>query len=108
MKITAYVNAVNIFKLNPKVGCCLAARDWKGFGTRWNYMNGVIKNDKDETKAEDYAIRRLTPKEYYRLQGMKDEDYSKIEGKISDTQQYKIAGNGLTVDVIGAIFKEML
>lgn len=108
MKITAYVNAVNIFKLNPKVGCCLAARDWKGFETRWNYMNGVIKNDKDETKAEDYAIRRLTPKEYYRLQGMKDEDYSKIEGKISDTQQYKIAGNGLTVDVIGAIFKEML
>ena len=42
MRIIAYVNAVNIFKLNPKVGCCLAARDYKGFGTRWNYMNGVI------------------------------------------------------------------
>ncbi len=43
MRIIAYVNAVNIFKLNPKVGCCLAARDYKGFGTRWNYMNGVIE-----------------------------------------------------------------
>ena len=43
MRIIAYVNAVNIFKLNPKVGCCLSARDYKGFGTRWNYMNGVIE-----------------------------------------------------------------
>ena len=53
MRIIAYVNAVNIFKLNPKVGCCLAARDYKGFGTRWNYMNGVIEGG-GGINEEDY------------------------------------------------------
>ena len=106
MKITAYVNAVKIFKLNPKVACCLMARDWKGFGTRWNYMNGIIEGG--GMNEEEYAIRRLTPKEYFRLQGMKDEDYEKLSKVISATQQYKIAGNGLTVDVISAIFRQML
>ena len=38
---------------------------------------------------------------------MKDEDFDKIENEISDTQLYKIAGNGLTVDVMSAILKEM-
>lgn len=57
---------------------------------------------------EDYQIRRLIPREYFRLQGMKDEDFDKIENEISDTQLYKIAGNGLTVDVMSAILKEML
>lgn len=56
---------------------------------------------------EDYQIRRLIPREYFRLQGMKDEDFDKIENEISDTQLYKIAGNGLTVDVMSAILKEM-
>lgn len=105
MRIIAYVNAVNIFKLNPKVGCCLAARDYKGFGTRWNYMNGVMRGG--GMNEEDYQIRRLIPRECFRLQGMKDEDFDKIENEISDTQLYKIAGNGLTVDVMSAILKEM-
>ena len=56
---------------------------------------------------EDYQIRRLILREYFRLQGMKDEDFDKIENEISDTQLYKIAGNGLTVDVMSAILKEM-
>ena len=56
---------------------------------------------------EDYQIRRLIPREYFRLQGMKDEDFDKIENEISDTQLYKIAGNGLTVDVMSAILKEI-
>lgn len=56
---------------------------------------------------EDYQIRRLIPREYFRLQGMKDEDFDKIENEISDTQLYKIAGNGLTVDVMSAILKKM-
>ncbi len=56
---------------------------------------------------EDYQIRRLIPRECFRLQGMKDEDFDKIENEISDTQLYKIAGNGLTVDVMSAILKEM-
>ena len=42
MRKTLYVNGVKIFKINPKVACCLTARDWKGFGTGFNYMNGAL------------------------------------------------------------------
>ena len=44
--------------------------------------------------TEDYRIRRLTPKEAFRLQGVKDEDISLV---VSDSQAYKIAGNAITV-----------
>ena len=66
----------------------------------WRYRGGGMNE-------EDYQIRRLIPRECFRLQGMKDEDFDKIENEISDTQLYKIAGNGLTVDVMSAILKEM-
>lgn len=106
MRIPIYVNAVNIFKFNPKIGCCLAARDWKGFGTRWNYMNGALIGGQ-MNKPEDYAIRRLVPNEYFRLMGMKDEDYEKFADKISDTQKYKIAGNGLSPTVMMYIYAKL-
>jgi DNA (cytosine-5)-methyltransferase 3A len=46
-----------------------------------------------------YAIRRLTPLECERLQTVKD-NYTKI---VSDTQRYRMLGNGWTVDVIAHI-----
>lgn len=53
-------------------------------------------------------IRRLTPKECFRLQGFPDEmiDLSQ-KLKISDTQLYKMAGNAVSVNVIEAIAKEL-
>ena len=54
-------------------------------------------------------IRRLTPKECERLQGFPD-NWTKegTEGKISDTQRYKMCGNAVTVNVIREIFKRLL
>ena len=51
-------------------------------------------------------VRKLTPKECERLQGLKD-DYTKYNNKciVSDSQRYKGCGNGWTVDVITHIFK---
>jgi DNA (cytosine-5)-methyltransferase 1 len=55
-------------------------------------------------KAQCYiAVRRLTPKEYFRLQGWTDEFFEKAKFVNSDTQLYKQAGNGVTVNVIKAI-----
>ena len=51
-------------------------------------------------------IRRLTPKECFRLQGWSDEDYEKAKFVNSDTQLYKQAGNGVTVNVIYEIAKK--
>ena len=48
-------------------------------------------------------IRRLMPRECFRLQGFEDEQIDKILAITSDAQAYKQAGNGVTVNVIEAI-----
>lgn len=48
-------------------------------------------------------IRKLTPKECFRLQGWADNYFEKAQFVNSDTQLYKQAGNGVTVNVIKAI-----
>ena len=55
------------------------------------------------------AIRKLTPKECWRLQGFSDEQFEKAKkAGISDTQLYKQAGNAVTVDVIEQIGKRLV
>ena len=53
-------------------------------------------------------IRKLTPKECWRLMGFDDEDFDKAQKVNSDTQLYKQAGNSIVVNVLEEIFKEML
>ena len=53
------------------------------------------------------AIRRLTPKECFRLQGWEDVYFERAELVNSDSQLYKQAGNGVTVPVIRAIAERM-
>lgn len=55
------------------------------------------------------AIRKLTPKECWRLQGFSDDQFEKAKkAGISDTQLYKQAGNAVTVDVIEQIGKRLV
>lgn len=51
-------------------------------------------------------IRRLTPKEHFRLQGWDDRYFEKAELVNFDTALYKQAGNGVTVNVIKEIASE--
>ena len=53
-------------------------------------------------------IRQLTPKECFRLMGFSDKDFEKAKQVNSDSQLYKQAGNSIVVDVLMAIFGEML
>lgn len=53
------------------------------------------------------AIRKLTPKECFRLQGWTDDYFEKAQFVNSDSQLYKQAGNGVTVNVIQAIAEGM-
>ena len=56
----------------------------------------------------DYRIRKLTPRECYRLMGFSDEDFDKVKSVgISDTQCYKQAGNSIVVNCLMAIFTNM-
>lgn len=57
------------------------------------------------TQLNNLSIRKLTPKECFRLQGfLKDE--INLEG-ISNSQQYKLAGNGWEINVVSKIFKNL-
>ena len=53
-------------------------------------------------------IRKLTPKECWRLQGFDDEDYEKAAKVNSNTQCYKQVGNSICVPVLEAILTNLL
>ena len=57
---------------------------------------------------ENYRIRKLTPRECFRLMGVSEKDIDNIQKSgISKTQQYKMAGNSIVVDVLYHIFRKM-
>lgn len=58
----------------------------------------IVKND--------LRIRKLTPKECWRLMGFSDDDFDKAEKINSNSQLYKQAGNSIVVNVLMAIFKQ--
>lgn len=53
-------------------------------------------------------IRKLTPLECFRLMGVKDEDYYKIAKNQSNSSLYHLAGDSIVVNVLMAIFKELI
>lgn len=55
-----------------------------------------------------YKIRKLTPKECWRLMGFNDEDFEKAAKVNSKTQLYKQAGNSIVVNVLMAIFNNLV
>lgn len=57
----------------------------------------------DNLLDKKWKIRKLTPKECFRLQGFPDEMFEKAAFVNSDSQLYKQAGNSVTVNVVQAI-----
>jgi DNA-cytosine methyltransferase len=92
-----------VFQFNRKDGLqepidkslCLNASDWRGLNRNQNQNTVLHINNDDLIK-----IRRLTPTECERLQTL---PINYTEG-VSDTQRYKMIGNGWTVDIIAHIF----
>ena len=67
--------------------------------------NYVLEPIKARTKIR---IRKLTPRECWRLMGFTDEDFDKAQAvPTSDTQLYKQAGNSIVVNVLEAVFKNL-
>ena len=73
-----------------------------------NYISKQAKDNQDIKFENINKIRKLTPKECWRLMGFDDEDYEKASKVNSNTQLYKQAGNSIVVNVLEAIFKELL
>ena len=57
--------------------------------------------------TDGYRIRKLTPRECWRLQGFPDWAFDKAQEVNSNSQLYKQAGNSVTVNVIAEIAKRL-
>ena len=59
-------------------------------------------------KEKNGKIRKLTPKETFRLMGVKDVDYENIAKNQSNTSLYHLAGDSIVTTIIIALFGKML
>ena len=120
---TSATQAYYFVDMNPdpkltEIARCITARQNAGIGRRKAERSGVFIEEIDENapfavlivdKNGEYhvgRIRRLTPRECWRLQGFTDEQFDRAAAAgISDNQLYKMAGNAVSVPVITAIGK---
>jgi DNA (cytosine-5)-methyltransferase 1 len=78
-------------------------------GVVQDQMIQTIKTSGDDVGVVDnMRIRKLTPKECWRLMGIDDSYFDKASQVVSKSQLYKQAGNGIVVDVFAHILKELL
>lgn len=99
----------------------LEASDGDGIdiSSRMKYHRGNVQKDKIQTLTtsggndrgvclKNLKIRKLTPLECFRLMGVKDEDYYKIAKNQNNSSLYHLAGDSIVVNVLMAIFKELI
>lgn len=104
-----------VIRDEPKILGGLGEKKSNG-GTQW-YQQDRIYDDNVAlavtTVCNPYyknglRIRKLTPKECFRLMGVKDEDYENIAKNQSNSKLYHLAGDSIVVNVLMGIFKEMM
>ena len=107
---------------NTKDGYAIAVEGDGIYTNRCSSKRGVVQKQKIPTlkassndlgvvvKPTDLiAIRRLTPRECWRLMGWKDNRIDvAINAGVSNTQLYKMAGNSIVLDCLVVIFKRFL
>lgn len=92
----------NSFGGNPQCGRVYSA---DGCSPTLNTMQGGGREPKI---VNNYRIRKLTPRECWRLMGFTDDEFDKAQQSgVSNTQLYKQAGNSIVVDVLSAIFENL-
>lgn len=70
-------------------------------------QQGVVVKEEEEPQV-NYRIRKLTPREVFRLMGVEDADIDKLlSAGISNSQLYKCAGNSIVVDNLYHIIRKM-
>lgn len=93
--------------------------DGINISSRMKYQRGNVQKESIQTLTtsggtdrgvvlSDLRIRKLTPKECWRLMGFDDEDFEKASKSNSTTQLYKQAGNSIVVNVLEAVFTNLL
>lgn len=75
-------------------------------GEQYGLNSTKFEENKNET--QNYRIRKLTPKECWRLMGVKDEDFEKVAKNQSNSSLYHLAGDSIVVNVLMAIFEQII
>lgn len=70
--------------------------------------NEICLLEVDKMNEDKEAVRRITPREAWRLMDFSDEDYKKAEAVNSQTALYAQAGNAIVRQVLIDIFAEMI
>lgn len=78
-------------------------------GDNINRYEGMqVEQIDDKIVETTYRIRKLTPRECFRLMGVDDKDIDTIQASgVSNSQQYKMAGNSIVVDCLYHLFRKM-
>ena len=71
-------------------------------------FNPYNESEIKEETMNNLRIRKLTPKECWRLMGFADEEFDRAAEVNSNTQLYKQAGNSIVVDVLEEILKNLI
>ena len=100
-----------------KKGYAIAKEGDGVYINRPHQKRGVVQKDKIQTLktncddlgvvTKNLRIRKLTPREVFKLMGVKDEDYDKVRKNQSDSSLYHLAGDSIVVNVLMAIFGEL-
>ena len=85
---------------------------------RMQYHRGTVQKGKTQTLStmggdnngviDNMQVRKLTPRECFRLMGVRDDDIDKVAKNQSDSSLYHLAGDSIVVNVLMAIFKELI
>lgn len=94
------------------IGEPLAVDEQNGY-VRQDGIVGTLTTDGSSPKhnnrvVDNYRIRKLTPKECGRLMGVRDDDIDKMSVNQSNSALYHCFGDSIVVDVLMAIFKQMI
>ena len=101
--------ATDNFIQEPMITYALSSREHQTQG--WKDISPTLcaRDYKDPKVISDKSkIRKLTPKEAWRLMGIDDKDFEKAQAVCSNSQLYKQAGNAIVVDVFEYILKKMI
>ena len=72
-------------------------------------INDMDSNNYLELEGRMFRIRKLTPREAFRLMGVDEADIDRIQAAgISNSGQYQLAGNSIVVDVLYHLLRKML
>ena len=97
-------------KVNRDIACAKTTREGVTRADASDYISPDFGTNASIAGLDliNYRIRKLTPRECWRLMGVKDEDFDKVAVNQSNTSLYHLAGDALITTVFGAIFATMM